>query len=227
MKTLQIWGFILLLSVNTEAAGHKMYLWKNTGPNMRFTLDGSVMASFNYMSKALCGGECNKRSSCYSFNHGGPQRTCELLNTAPVLSGSAPVVSSIGWNFYTNINPRLCPPGAVLIPYEIPPNQDGPTVEGYTCSDNDYFLMELNSGKTECRLEFLSQKDVWYNDAQGYAGIMNPYHEAFRHCFINNCVEVACDGSLSTCWLKVKAAAQTTNPMKDNANRNYWRANCQ
>ncbi|XP_066964254.1 uncharacterized protein [Macrobrachium rosenbergii] len=123
--------------------------------------------------------------------------------------------------------PLQCPPGSVVIPYDVPDNQNASEVDGYTCSAHSYFLGELQKGKTECRLKFYKDRDIPGSDVAAYSGLVNPYHEALRHCYINKCAEVACDGALTTCWLKATPAAVTGNQMVVNAQRNYWKVVCQ
>ncbi|XP_064083110.1 uncharacterized protein LOC135199120 isoform X2 [Macrobrachium nipponense] len=193
MRTLQIWGCLLLLCASSQTDGDYR-VWMLRGSDKRFAQSGSVMATFDYLSVILCAGECSKRTGCYSFNHGGPARTCELLNTSPIFNGTASMVAQIGWKVYTNAAPKLCPPGSAVIPYDVPNNQGTQDAEGYTCSGHSYFLDQLQK---ECRLKFYKDTDIPGNDVAAYQGLTDSYHEALRHCYVNKCAEVACDGALN------------------------------
>ncbi|XP_064100924.1 uncharacterized protein LOC135211553 [Macrobrachium nipponense] len=164
---------------------------------------------------------------CLSFNYGGPSRTCELLNTTPITSGLSSTSSQTDWDIFTYTMPKKCPQGGVPVTYDILPNQQGPTVEGYTCTANAWILQQLQMGKTSCHMVLYNQKDFDGYDAPNYRGIMKPYHEAFRNCFINNCVGLVCNGASNLCYLKIKTEEETGTRMISYSNSYFWKAVCQ
>ncbi|XP_064099535.1 uncharacterized protein LOC135210693 [Macrobrachium nipponense] len=78
-----------------------------------------------------------------------------------------------------------------------------------------------------CHMVLYNQKDFDGYDAPNYRGIMKPYHEAFRNCFINNCVGLVWNGASNLCYLKIKTEEETGTRMNSNSNSYFWKAVCQ
>ncbi|XP_064116459.1 uncharacterized protein LOC135222281 [Macrobrachium nipponense] len=223
-------NYILLLLhyflTQTEAQ-IQSFSWKKTGPGKRITTTGAVLFTFHHYPVVLCSVRCSDVPECLSFNYGGPSDTCELLNTTPITSGLSSVSEQSGWDIFTYTVPKKCPQGGVPVTYDIPRNQLGPTVEGYTCSANAWILQQHQMGKTSCHMVLHEGKDAGQNDAPNYKAVSNPFHEAFRNCFSNGCSAVACNGAMNLCWLKIKTVEETGQILVSNSDRNYWKTVCQ
>ncbi|XP_064078562.1 uncharacterized protein LOC135195995 [Macrobrachium nipponense] len=233
MRVNMIRGYTLLLLhylLTQTKAEITDFNWKNTGPGRRITDSSQVLVKIDQAPLLICSFRCSSILECLAFNYGGPSQTCELLKTTPIVAGllSSPAVAEApDWNIYTYAKPQKCPAGGVPLPYDIPYNLGGPTVEGYTCSSHSWILDQMKNGMNACRLVWYAKTDVSGNDAPNYNGKTNPYHEALRNCFVSKCVGVACDAALTTCWLKTTPVADIQPFVGNTGDRNYWRTECQ
>ncbi|XP_069192503.1 uncharacterized protein [Procambarus clarkii] len=100
---------------------------------------------------------------------------------------------------------RLCPPGMVFLPYDLPSAGSGYnlTVQGYTCSSQAWILKQQSLGKTNCRMVLIFNLALYGYDYSDMAGV-GPYDWVFQQCLTHPCASVTCSNP-GYCWLKYES----------------------